>query len=99
MRNVGTHRTLGRVLLGQFMRNIRYAMIVPSTTIVKVIAVQIVGLLVALGAAVEEPDRETFWEVTSGYEYVPLLRFEQSYPSPFAIFLSVAIWRKKSLIG
>jgi hypothetical protein len=65
MRNVGTHRTLGRVLLGQFMRNIRYAMIVPSTTTVKVIAVQIVGLLVALGAAVEEPDRETFWEVTS----------------------------------
>ena len=57
MRNVGTHRTLGRVLLGQFTRNIRYAMIVPSTTIV----------LVALGAAVEEPDRETFWEVTSGY--------------------------------
>ena len=81
------------------MRYTRYAMIFPSTTIVKVIAVQIVGLLAALGAAVEEPDRETFWEVTSGYWYVPLLRYEQSYPSPFAIFLSVAVCRKKSLFG
>jgi hypothetical protein len=49
LRNVGTHRTLGRVLLGQFMRYIRYAMIFPSTTIVKVIAVQIAGLLAAKG--------------------------------------------------
>jgi hypothetical protein len=40
---------MGRVLLGQFMRYIRYAMIFPSTTIVKVIAVQIAGLLAAKG--------------------------------------------------
>ena len=41
-------------------------MIFLSMTIVKVIAVQIEGLLAASGAGVEEPDHESFWVNNGG---------------------------------
>ena len=51
-------------------------------------------------AGVRKPSQQRNSQADNPTHFIkPLLQHKQLYPSPFAIFLSVAICRKKSLIG